>query len=175
MRVFEGVLAVAFSQAYVASRQEDLLFEAGPAAFYRGQRNGLLGAAERGVLFLTVGANGDGEVGLRVHVLEHEPTLDDSWEECVEASFSPATPFVSLFDWDRTVVCEIPLPEETYRVRYTARGMDARDAYTDVYGLWFWPSPASPDAVIRQTSERAAYWQAGRARENALMSEAPEN
>jgi hypothetical protein len=61
-------------------------------------------------------------------------------------------------------------------VQYTARGMDEADSGTemDVYGLWFWPAPAAPDAVIKQTSKSAAYWHAEMARESAARSELPE-
>jgi hypothetical protein len=30
----------------------------------------------------------------------------------------------------------------------------------DRYLLLFWPTPPEPDAVIKQTSDRAAYWHA---------------
>jgi len=79
----------------------------------------------------------------------------------VEASFAPETPMVAVFDWDRLVVCEIPLGEEAYRVRYTACGMDSSrigGGVRDSYGLWFWPAPATSDAIVRQTSAQAAYW-----------------
>jgi hypothetical protein len=166
--IFEGLLTVAFGQAYVASDLKD--FEPEVNAYFFGQRNGMLGAAKDGMLYLITGKT-DGEVHLSVHVAEQRPLLDDSWEECVEASFSPATPLVRLFDWDRAVVCEIPLPEHNYRVRYTARGMDAGHAgtQTDAYGLWFWPAPAAPDAIVRQTSARAAYWHGEVARINEIL------
>jgi hypothetical protein len=82
----------------------------------------------------------------------------------------PAASVVLLLDLEREVRCEIPLGDETYRVRYTARGMDAGHAgtETDVYGLWFWPAPAAPDTVIRQTSKSADYWHAEVARWNEL-------
>lgn len=55
-------------------------------------------------------------------------------------------------------------------MRYAARGMDAGSAGTemDVYALWFWPAPPAPDAVVKQTSESAAYWHAEIARINSL-------
>ena len=54
-----------------------------------------------------------------------------------------------------------------YRVRYTARGMDAGHAAdtvigdedpVDAYQLRFWPAPPAPDRVFKQASETAAYW-----------------
>jgi len=60
----------------------------------------------------------------------------------------------------------LPLPAGTYRVRYSARGMDyGRDANqlddgppVDTYRLQFWPGQAAPDRLRRQTSSAAAYW-----------------
>jgi hypothetical protein len=170
-KIFDGILPVAFSQAYVASDINAV--EPDVSRCYLHQRNGLLGAAMEGVLFLTTG-KGDGEVQVSVHVADRQPPLNDSWEECVEASFTPATPVVALFDWDGDVLCEIRLSQRTHRVRYTARGMDAGHAgtETDVYGLWFWPAPAAPDVVIKQTSARAAYWHSERTRINKLLQSA---
>ncbi len=160
VEVFDGPLDISFSQAYVASSSDRPNDEDINSGFYRGQQNGLLGAAVDGLLFLTTGVQ-DGEVHLAVHVVDQAQDLDDSWEECVEASFAPETPVVAVSDWDRVAVCEIELGEETYRVRYTARGMDSSrsgEGVRESCGLWFWPSPATPDEIIRQTSAQAAYW-----------------
>lgn len=174
VQVFDGVVGVLDGQLWIASAAEDI----GPDMYasFAGQRNGLLGAAEAGALRFMTG-KADGDIGLSAHVAENEPHLDESWEECVEASFSPAKPVVALFDWDGNVLTEIPLGEQTYRVRYTARGMDEADSgpEMDVYGLWFWPAPAAPDAIIKQTSKSAAYWHAEMARENAIRAERPED
>jgi hypothetical protein len=161
--LFEGPVNVSFGQAYVASDLDS--FEPELTSYFRGQHNGLLGAAREGMLYLITGKT-DGQVRFSVHVAEQPPLLHDSWEECVEASFAPATPLVALFDWDRLIVCEIPLPERSYRVRYAGRGMDTGHAgtATDVYGLWFWPAPAAPDSIVRQTSARAAYFHSELAR-----------
>jgi hypothetical protein len=167
MRVFDGVLGVLDGQFWIASDNDDI----GPDMFaaFVGQRNGLLGAAEDAQLRLITGA-ADGDVSFSVHVVESEPQLDGSWEDCVEASFTPRTPAVGFFDWDGNVVFEIPLGDETYRVRYAARAMDAGSAGTemDSYALWFWPAPPAPDAIVKQTSESAAYWHAEIARINSL-------
>ena len=64
-------------------------------------------------------------------------------------------------------MCELPLRISEYRVRYTARGMDAAHAADtvidgeeplDAYRLWFWPAPPAPDRVIKVVSETARYW-----------------
>lgn len=174
MEVFDGVIGVLDGQFWIASDPDDI----GPDMFaaFVGQRNGLLGAAEEGQLRLITG-KADGDVGFAVHVVESEPGLDDSWEDCVEVSFSPRTPAVGFFDWDFNVVFEIPLGAQAYRVRYAGRAMDAGQIGTemDTYALWFWPAPAAPDAVVKQTSGSAAYWHAEMARESSLRSQASED
>jgi hypothetical protein len=164
MRVFDGRLHVHYGQAYVFSGAEG---DTGAMdACFRGQSNGLLGAGQPGMLFFLTGLH-TGFVGLTVDVDEHERPLDEAWEECVEVSFAPSARDARLVDWDGGVVCELPLPEAEYRVRYAARGMDAgRAADTiidpegpiDSYRLSFWPAPPAPDRVVKRTSETAEYW-----------------
>jgi hypothetical protein len=130
-------------------------------ACFRGQTNGLLGAGQPGMLFVLAGLH-TGSVALTVDVVEREPQLDDQWEECIEVSFVPTATDVGLVDWDRQLVCQLPLQMRDYRVRYTARGMDrgnAADTITedeqpvDSYGLWFWPASPAPDRILTQTSQ----------------------
>jgi hypothetical protein len=136
-----------------------------PACF-RGQSNGLLGAARPGLLFLLTGLH-TGEVDFSVNVVDEEPFMDESWEECVEASFEPAVADSRLVDWDGRTVCALPLSVRDYRVRYTARAMDAgheadtilgREDPVDAYSLSFWPAPSDEDRVVKQTSGIAKYW-----------------
>lgn len=55
----------------------------------------------------------------------------------------------------------------SHRARYHASGMDAAhqadhrgddEPEIDRYLLPLWPTPMEPDAILRQTSEHAAYW-----------------
>jgi hypothetical protein len=55
----------------------------------------------------------------------------------------------------------------SHRARYHASGMDAAhqadhrgddEPEIDRYLLPLWPAPMEPDAILRQTSEHAAYW-----------------
>ncbi len=179
-RVFEGLLRVAYSQAYV------LVGEIGNPDFYdafRGQANGICGAAVRGALLLVTGLH-TGQVGFTVDVLDAPPPLDDAWEEIVEVSFfvgyidpdpiedtdiefmDDPDVMVALMEWGGPWY-ELPLPPGNYRARYCARGMQlGRDRDTllfddepvDFYSLAFWPAEAAPDCIIKQTSEIAAYW-----------------
>jgi hypothetical protein len=164
MRVFDGHLHVHYGQAYVFSDQVG--DTADMEACFRGQSNGLLGAAHDGMLWLTTGLH-TGFVEFSAELVAAEPRVENSWEECVEAAFAPNSRHVQLFDWDRTLMCEIPLSEEHYRVRYVARGMDlghetdtvlAEEKPVDAYQLWFWPAGAAPDRVLKTTSEMGRYW-----------------
>lgn len=93
--------------------------------------------------------------------------MEQSWEDVVEVSFTTPTPQVLLMGWGGGSRATLPLGAVgTFRVRYSARGMDAgRAADTrgagepelDRYALQFWAPPAA-DLVVRQASEIAAYW-----------------
>jgi hypothetical protein len=132
---------------------------------FGGQRNGLCGAAVPGFLFLTTGLH-TGEVGFTVELHDGPPPAGDSWEEIVEASFR-TTGDVELVAWGAQDSWPLDIDPGSYRVRYCATGMDEghdRDTRmdgepeADRYLLQFWPAPPAPDAVIKQTSEMAAYW-----------------
>jgi hypothetical protein len=138
---------------------------------FRGQANGLLGAAVPGVLVLTTALH-TGEVGFRVVVHDCEPPPDDSWEEVVEASFQAGTGQTVVRDWNGVTVCAVPLAAGSHRVRFAGSRMDeASEADTlldgvdpiDSYELTFWPSPVHADEVIKQTSAIAEYWHDARA------------
>jgi hypothetical protein len=164
MRAFDGQLHVHHGQAYVFSGDDG---DTGQMeACFRGQTNGLVGAGQLGMLFFLTGLH-TGFVEFTVDVDEHEPPLDDSWEECVEVSFAPAAQDARIVDWDCGLVCALTLPRPDYRVRYAARGMDAGQAAdtiiageepVDSYRFWFWPAPTAPDVVRKRTSQTAEYW-----------------
>jgi hypothetical protein len=137
MPAFDGYLHVHYAQAYVFSGSEG---DTGAIdSCFRGQSNGLLGAAQPGQLILITG-------------------LHTGYVQFKDAR---------LINWDRELVCQLPLSPLDYRVRYEGRGMDAgSEADTvlqgedsvDSYRLSFWPAPAAPDSVVRQTSASARYW-----------------
>ncbi|GAA0245759.1 hypothetical protein GCM10010492_51510 [Saccharothrix mutabilis subsp. mutabilis] len=133
-------------------------------ACFGGQRNGLLGAAVPGTLFLMTGLH-TGEVGFTVELHDSEPSLGAEWEDVVEASFRPIGE-ASLVGWAGEWSEELGLAETDYRVRYCGVGMDRdnagepEDVEQERYLLQFWPAPPAPDAVVRQTSAQAGYWHA---------------
>jgi hypothetical protein len=151
-------LSVHNSQAFVVSGDEG----PDPVRAISGQANGLCGARVPGALFLVTGRN-TGKVGFRVEITEGPPPLEDRWEEVVGVSFTPTSAEVSLMDWHERMY-PLPLAEPaSYRVRYCARGMDAgkttiEDKIVDFYELTFWPAPAEPDRLVRQTSRIATHW-----------------
>ncbi|UQU68268.1 hypothetical protein COUCH_19135 [Couchioplanes caeruleus] len=135
-----------------------------PEAFWRGQVNGLCGAAARGFLTLVTGLH-TGYVSLRVELHTGRPPLGDEWEEAVEVSFRHRAKKL----WVRGLMSEAypaKLPPGDYRVRYCARGMEegrrqdtaGKDEIVDAYVLQFWPAEAEPDRIGRQTSQVAASW-----------------
>lgn len=153
---------VAYAQIYVESTSS--LGDMNDC--FRGQRNGLCGAASAGVLFLITGLH-TGEVGFAVEVHDEEPPIDDTWEEIVEASYRPVGE-ASLMTWAGDGGWwPLGLAETDYRVRYCGWGMDAGhqasppeddEPVVDRYLLQFWPAPAGPDRVVKATSAQAAYW-----------------
>lgn len=130
-----------------------------------GQANGLCGAQYPGALAMITGLH-TGTVPFELVVSDHEPAIGEEWEEVVEASFSAPQRHYLLRAFEDGL--EFDLPAATsYRARYCALGMDEAhqgdvrmpdEPVIDRYLLQLWPAPPAPDAVVRQTSEIAAYW-----------------
>ncbi|KAA5829206.1 hypothetical protein F1721_26435 [Saccharopolyspora hirsuta] len=159
--LFDGEVPVHYGQVYVESGGEYLDLQKSLA----GQRNGLLGAAEPGGLFLITGLH-TGDVGFTVELHEQAPPLDDTWEEIVEASYQPAGD-ASLVSWGGEASWPLDLTETDYRARYSALRMDEAneldtrlndEPLVDRYLLQLWPAPPAPDRILKQTSDIAAYW-----------------
>ncbi len=109
----------------------------------------------KGALFLTTGLH-TGYVQLTITVHDTRPQVDDDWDEIVETSCTFAEVPVVLQDWNAETVCELPLVEGMYRVRYSAKGFGEApesDGEVDVdpverYALAFWPATTEADKVI---------------------------
>jgi len=152
---------VAYGQIYVESEGSE------PQAWESmgGQQNGLCGAALPGSIFLITGMH-TGNVAFTVELHDTEPPVGEEWEDVVEASFRPfGETFLQC--WGGEGSWPLDLPATDLRVRYCAWGMDeAREVNVimddepciDRYLLQFWPAPPSPDRIVRQTSQQAAYW-----------------
>ncbi|GAA0814047.1 hypothetical protein [Spirilliplanes yamanashiensis] len=137
-----------------------------PDRYWRGQANGLCGAAVRGHLVLVTGLH-TGYVRMTVELHPAEPPLGDEWEDAVEAPFRQRAKKLWVGGlMDRTYPAR--LPPGDYRVRYCARGMEqgrrqdtaGRDEIVDAYLLQFWPADPAPDRVVRQTTDIAARYHA---------------
>jgi hypothetical protein len=162
--VLDAEVHVHYHQLYVESDVDDEVYGMQEAA--GGQANGLCAAAIPGFLHLITGLH-TGHVGFTVEVHDDEPPLDDTWEEIVEVSFTPATEETLLVEWGGGDCWPLDLAPVPHRVRYCATGMDEADAADtriepepqyDRYLLQFWPAPPAADRVVKQTSEIAAYW-----------------
>jgi hypothetical protein len=130
-----------------------------------GQVNGICGAAYPGWLVLTTGLH-TGPVPFSVCFAESAPELAEVWEDVVEVSFTATERGYGLATFDTWTPLELPA-ETSYRARYCALGMDAAraqdarldgDPVTDRYLLALWPAPYAAETIVRQGSERAAYW-----------------
>lgn len=132
---------------------------------FAGQRNGLCGAAVAGKLLLMTGLH-TGTVGFTAELHDHEPPVDDTWEDIVEASYRPlARPTLSGLDSSDFWKLELELVD--YRGRYSGLGLDAGrqaagpmddEPVVDRYLLQFWPARPAPDRVVKESSKQAAYW-----------------
>lgn len=160
--LFHGSIWTCYRQLYVASPDcRDHL----PEDATKGQSNGLCGGAVPGALFLTVGIH-TGSVPLRVMLYDAAPPIDPSWDEIVEASCSFTSVPVHLQSWAGEKSVELALSVGQYRARFCAKsfgtmdelGEGESDASAEDYLLAFWADVPKSDMVIKQTSDRAAYW-----------------
>ncbi|TDD50889.1 hypothetical protein E1263_30495 [Kribbella antibiotica] len=157
--VVNGRAFLTFGQIYVESGDERPDFDDS----FRGQQNGLCGAAIAGTLCLMTGLH-TGHVGLIVEVCDEAPVIDETWEDIVEAPFRPAGD-ATVYGFDSSDWWELGLEPADYRVRYCGRAIDTGresddekewdDPPIDHYLLQFWPAPPEPDQVIKVTSRMA--------------------
>ncbi len=129
-----------------------------------GQANGICGGALPGGLFLTVGIH-TGHVKIAVELHDYAPPIDTSWDEIVEAPCNFTSLPVSFNSWDGDGLY-LPLDDGgEYRARFCAKSFGKTDQLLphggetdECYRLLLWPEAWRPDAVLKQTSDTAAYW-----------------
>jgi len=160
--VFDGIVWTAYSQLELVTPGAASI---DPRDAFEGQANGLCGANVRGALFLVTGIH-TGDVPVQVNVMDAAPGLG-GWEEIVEVTFQPEGTEAVLCGWASDPTVSFQLDAPSYRVRWCASGMDEGKAQDvadetnpapDRYAVYLWPAPVSGDAVVRRTSEVAAYW-----------------
>jgi hypothetical protein len=140
-------------------------FDGDADRFFAGQVNGLVGAADPHGLYLVL-ARRSGGSHVRIVRTDREPQDDPAWEDVVEVSTRiPDSGSVGWVTWGGEMSGELPgLTPGDYRVRVSARGRDAgandefADEVLDHYLLELWLAPEDVDAIIRTTSQDAAYW-----------------
>jgi hypothetical protein len=161
--LFDRDLGVYYGQFYVlaAGLANPELDDA-----FRGQANGLLGAASPGALWVTTGLH-TGRVGLVVVRDVQPPAIETASEEIVEVSFRVPKGGVLLTEWAAGRTHPLDLPAGDWRVRLSATGMDAgqvqdtvleTESVIDRYTLAFWPAAPAADAIVKQSSVVAKYW-----------------
>ncbi len=160
--LYRGEIWVDYRFAYLQPEDDDPPDDFG----LEGQRNGLCGAGIPGVLSLTFGLH-TGYVPIKVEALDARPEFGKKWEEIVEVSFEATRTDYVLAPFEDFYPVTLPLAGR-YRARFNAAGMDrANEADSrkqgrrvlDRYLLQLWPdAEPKPDAILRQTSECAAYW-----------------
>lgn len=119
--LFDGEISIQYRFAFVQPEDDEYHDEFG----IDGQRNGLCGAGIPGVLSLTFGLH-TGSVPIRIEALTAAPHVpsDDAWDEVVEASFTAETTAYLVAAFEDFYSITLPA-SGTYRVRYSASGMDA--------------------------------------------------
>ncbi|GAB3624000.1 hypothetical protein GCM10027418_20840 [Mariniluteicoccus endophyticus] len=129
---------------------------------FAGQVNGLVGAANPHGMYVNL-ARRSGGSGVRIVLHDVAPAVDAEAEDVVEVSVVVAgEPHWET--WGGMGGGELELPDGSYRVRVGATGRDegAADEFAeevlDRYVIDLWPADPEPDAILRTTSENAAYW-----------------
>lgn len=128
-----------------------------------GQRNGLAGAAQPGFVMLMTGTS-VGDVPLRVELYRKAPPLDERWDEIVEVSVDLRSRRLEVTSFDRELDARKLRQNGPHRLRYSALRFEddqqRRDdeVALDRYLVQLWPAAMAPDAIVKQTSERAVYW-----------------
>ena len=130
--------------------------------FFRGQANGLVGAASSTGIYLNL-ARRRGGSAVRIELHDSAPDLDDQWEDVVEVSARvPVGASAGWTTWAGEHGGPLAVPPGDYRIRVSARGRDAAaddgefaEGLVDFYLVELWPAEPQPDTIVRTTSENA--------------------
>lgn len=145
---------------------EGIGFDGDAEKFFRGQVNGLVGAADPGGVYLNL-ARRSGGSRVRIELVDTAPPLQsDEYADVVEVStVVPPGATTRWVSWAGETGGSLSgLGPGSYRVRVSARGRDdgAADEFAegivDDYVVELWPADPAPDEIVRTGSESAAYW-----------------
>jgi hypothetical protein len=137
--------------------------------YFRGQVNGLVGAAHPEGVYLHLARPSGGSRVRLVHLDAEPPPPTTDVEDVVEVSLNvPEGASVRWSSWAGETSGSLPgIAPGPHRLRVSARGRDAgRDAYlaeddvgiVDDYLLELWPARPAEDAILLVGSEDARYW-----------------
>jgi len=141
-------------------------FDGGWDRFFKGQVNGLVGAADAGGVYINL-ARRSGGSRLRLMLLDTEPPLPPPhYEDVVEVStVVPVGADVGWQSWAGETGGRIDgVAPGVYRLRVSAQGRDAgsedefAESVVDEYLLELWPAAMERDEVLRVGSQDAQYW-----------------
>jgi hypothetical protein len=134
--------------------------------FFNGQVNGLVGAADPGGVYISLGRRSGGS-RIRIVLLDGEPPPPPPYyDDVVEVSATiPDGAKAGWQAWAGMGSGELPgLAPGTYRMRVSAHGRDAghqnelAEDVVDEYLVELWPSSNADDAILRVGSQDAQYW-----------------
>ena len=170
--LYNSSLGIEYGQFYITpvaddfEEEDDLI----PDNAFEEQENGLCGAALRERIFFVVGIQ-NGKIAVDVQLHDSSPEVNDSFEEIVEVSIIRAEHKLHLCEWGWVNTHELDIPAGTYRLRYSIDGFE-NDYDPDIedeeywesplprqkHLIQIWPSGASEDRILKQTTEQAKYW-----------------
>ncbi|GAB3085721.1 hypothetical protein [Nocardioides zeae] len=167
-----GQLDLVWDPAAMDEFDDDVMFG--------GQANGLVGAGWPGRVYLTLASCLPDEARVRIVARDNAPAdPEPEWEDVVEVSTEvpvlpldePAPHWTS---WGYDDSGPLDIAPGHYRLRVSARGRDAArdfvgEGVRDSYLLELWPAPPGPDAILRTTTEDAAYWHKARGGQPAVV------
>lgn len=161
---YTGPLPAHYHEAYFTVLGSSLCTEA-----FRGQSNGLCGAAAPNQLTLRFGVH-TGRVNISVLLSQTEPPLNERWDEIVEVPLLvDHSVHLSLMDFDGDPWGdEVSFEAGSYRARFSVKnfvddeastsGIDDLNDSAQDYELIVWPSPPRPDTVLKTTGSLARHY-----------------
>lgn len=169
--LYSDKLGIDYGQFYITVNSEEEV-DMDPDGSFEGQNNGLCGSQVGDMIFFVVGIQ-SGSISIDVQLHQFEPELDRSFDEIVEVSFERGTFPMFLCEWGWESEHELDIPKGIHRLRYSILGMElehSEEAIEKDEDIWespvpgqkhmiqIWPTSFEEDAIVKQTSETAAYW-----------------